>query len=66
MDMGPEMGYQMFGIGEKTLGGVFNKPKQMPGPSIGSRINVADAKKTAEAVKSWEARSSTVDGGSRR
>jgi hypothetical protein len=33
MDMGPGLGvYQMFGWGGKTVGGMFNKPKEMPAP----------------------------------
>jgi uncharacterized protein len=53
MDMGPEMGtYQMYGWKGKTLGGIFNKPKQMPGPpSWLPYIKVADSKKAAETVK---------------
>jgi uncharacterized protein len=53
MDMGPEMGtYQMYGLQGKTLGGMFNKSKQMPGPpSWLPYIKVADSKKTAETVK---------------
>jgi predicted enzyme related to lactoylglutathione lyase len=54
MDMG-EMGiYQMFGQSKKgrTLGGLFNKPSQMPGPPAWlPYIRVPDARKTAEAVK---------------
>jgi uncharacterized protein len=53
MDMGPEMGtYQIYGLKGKTLGGMFNKPKQMPGPpSWLPYIKVADSKKTAETIK---------------
>jgi predicted enzyme related to lactoylglutathione lyase len=53
MDMGPEMGtYQMYGLKGKTLGGMFNKPKQMSGPPAWlPYIKVADAKKAAETVK---------------
>lgn len=53
MDMGPELGtYQMFGMGGKVFGGIFNKPKQMPGPSNWlPYIRVPDAKKTAVALK---------------
>jgi uncharacterized protein len=49
MDMGPEMGtYQMYGRKGQTLGGMFTKPKQMPGPpSWLPYIKVADARKTA-------------------
>jgi predicted enzyme related to lactoylglutathione lyase len=53
MDMGPEMGtYQMYGLNGKTLGGMFNKPKQMPGPpSWLPYIRVADSKKVAATIK---------------
>jgi predicted enzyme related to lactoylglutathione lyase len=54
MDMG-EMGvYQMFGQTKqgRTLGGLFNKPSQMPGPPTWlAYIKVADARKSAEAIK---------------
>jgi len=54
MDMG-EMGvYQMFGQSKqgRTLGGLFNKPSQMPGPPAWlAYIKVPDARKTAAAVK---------------
>lgn len=30
MDMGPQGVYQMYGLGEKSLGGVMKKPDQMP------------------------------------
>jgi predicted enzyme related to lactoylglutathione lyase len=53
MDMGPEMGtYQMYGLKGKTLGGMFNKPKQMPGPPAWLPYKkVPDSKKAAETVK---------------
>jgi uncharacterized protein len=49
MDMGPEMGiYQMYGRKGQTLGGMFTKPKQVPGPAFWlPYIKVADARKTA-------------------
>ena len=54
MDMG-EMGvYQMFGQSKqgRTLGGLFNKPSQMPGPPAWvAYIKVPDARKTADAIK---------------
>lgn len=54
MDMG-EMGvYQMFGQSKqgRTLGGLFNKPSQMPGPPAWlAYIRVPDARKTADAIK---------------
>jgi predicted enzyme related to lactoylglutathione lyase len=53
MDMGPEMGtYQMFGVDGKVLGGMMNKPKQMPGPPAWMPyIHVKDVKKVAASVK---------------
>jgi predicted enzyme related to lactoylglutathione lyase len=54
MDMG-EMGtYQMFGQSKqgRTLGGLFNKSSQMPGPPAWlAYIKVPDARKSAEAIK---------------
>jgi predicted enzyme related to lactoylglutathione lyase len=51
-DMGPEMGtYQMFGWKGATLGGMFNKPSQVPGPPFWlPYIRVEDSKKTAERI----------------
>src|SRR5262245_51778652 len=53
MDMGEGMGlYQMFGQTKdgRTLGGLFNKPAQMPGPPAWlAYIKVPDARKSAEA-----------------
>jgi len=55
MDLGGGMGiYQMFGQSKQgpTLGGMFNKPSQMPGPSAWlAYIKVPDARKSAEAIK---------------
>lgn len=55
MDMGPDLGtYHMFGRTKtgRVLGGMFNKPAQMPGPSSWlPYIRVPDAKKTAATVK---------------
>ncbi|OFW29752.1 MAG: hypothetical protein A3G76_04910 [Acidobacteria bacterium RIFCSPLOWO2_12_FULL_65_11] len=52
MDMGPEVGlYQMYGWKGKTLGGMFNKSKSMPGPpSWLPYIKVADTKKAAKTA----------------
>jgi predicted enzyme related to lactoylglutathione lyase len=52
-DMGPEMGtYQMFGWDGKSMGGMFNKPKQVPGPAHWlAYAKVEDSKKAAAAVK---------------
>jgi predicted enzyme related to lactoylglutathione lyase len=54
MDMGPEMGtYQMYGRKGQTLGGMYTKPKQMPGPAFWlPYIKVADARKTAATTTS--------------
>jgi len=53
MDMGPELGtYQMYGWKGETLGGMFNKPKQVPGPPNWlPYIKVEDATTTAVLVK---------------
>ena len=53
MDMGPEMGtYQMYGWKGQTLGGMFNKSKQMPGPpSWLPYIKVKDSKTAANTAK---------------
>src|SRR5262249_15970466 len=52
MDMGPGLGtYQMFGWNNRPVGGMFNKPPQMQGPSFWlPYIKVADSKKVAAAV----------------
>jgi predicted enzyme related to lactoylglutathione lyase len=52
MDMG-EMGiYQMFGRGQWPLGGMFNKPAEMPGPPFWLYyIKVDDVDQTVEKVK---------------
>ena len=54
MDMG-EMGvYQMFGLTKqgRPQGGLFNKSSQMPGPPAWlAYIKVADARKSADAIK---------------
>jgi hypothetical protein len=53
MDMGPEMGmYQMYGWKGETLGGMFNKAPQSPGPPAWlPYIKVADTKKVVATVK---------------
>ncbi len=33
MDMGEAGTYQMYGLGEKKLGGMYNKTAEMPGPA---------------------------------
>jgi len=52
MDMGPEMGtYQMFGWHGRTLGGMFTKPAQMPGPPYWlPYAKVRDAKGAAATI----------------
>ncbi len=52
MDMG-EMGiYQMYGLGGTTLGGMFTKSEQMPGPPAWLLyVSVADVHATAEKIK---------------
>jgi hypothetical protein len=51
MDMGPMGVYQMYGIEGTTLGGMYNKPKDMPFPAHWlPYILVPDAKKAAAAM----------------
>jgi len=52
MDMGPMGVYQMFGQSkDRPLGGLFNKPKEMPGPPTWlPYIRIPDARKSAEAI----------------
>jgi predicted enzyme related to lactoylglutathione lyase len=52
MDMGPEVGtYQMYGWKGKTLGGMFNKSKNMPGPPAWlPYIKVTDTKQAVKKV----------------
>ena len=51
-DMGPLGIYFMFGRGGRTLGALFNKPAQMPGPPHWLLYaRVADAHKAATSVK---------------
>ncbi len=53
MDMGPTGMYHMFGLGGRTMGGMFTKSKEMPGPASWlAYIRVKDAKKTARAIAS--------------
>ena len=51
-DMGPEMGtYQMFGWNGKSMGGMHNHPKHVPGPAHWlAYAKVEDSKKAAAAV----------------
>ena len=48
MDMGPAGTYQMFGLGSGSVGGIFSKPSQMPGPPAWlPYIRVEDSKQVA-------------------
>lgn len=52
MDMGEAGTYQMYGLGDKTMGGMFNKPAEMPGPPMWLYYTVvSDVNKAAEKVK---------------
>ena len=52
MDMGGGNTYQMFGWGKNTIGGMFTKPKEMPGPPYWLPYAVvSDSKRTAETIK---------------
>jgi predicted enzyme related to lactoylglutathione lyase len=52
MDMGEAGLYQMYGIGGRTLGGMFNKPADVPAVSWLYYIHVADVNRTVEKMKS--------------
>jgi predicted enzyme related to lactoylglutathione lyase len=51
MDMGPSGSYDMFGIGDVTLGGMMNKMPEMPMPVWGYYFNVGNINEAAERVK---------------
>ena len=52
MDMGEAGTYQMYGKFDKTLGGMFNKPAEMPGPPFWLYyVTVPDVDSAAEQVK---------------
>lgn len=56
MDMGPMGTYLIFGLGDKQLGGMMNRPKEMPVSAWGYYVMVADldaalAKATATGAK---------------
>jgi predicted enzyme related to lactoylglutathione lyase len=54
MDMGPQGTYQMFGWKDRTLGGVFTKAPQQPGPPAWlAYINIADTNKAVPAIKNF-------------
>jgi predicted enzyme related to lactoylglutathione lyase len=53
MDMGPMGVYQMFGLGGRTMGGMFNKPAEMPAPPHWLPYAlVKDARVAADLVRS--------------
>jgi predicted enzyme related to lactoylglutathione lyase len=61
MDMGPIGQYQLFGRNGVELGGMYNKPAEMPGPPAWTHyMMVDDIQRAADAAKAGEARSSTV------
>ncbi len=52
MDMGPMGTYQMYGHGQKTLGGMFNKSSDMPAPPHWIYyVHVADMTAALDAVR---------------
>lgn len=53
MDMGPAGTYQMYGrVEDRSLGGIFNKPAEMPGPPAWLLyVRVPDVDQAAEKVK---------------
>jgi len=52
MDMGGGAIYQMYGGGDQTLGGMFNKPAEMPGPPFWLfYISVPDVEVSVEKVR---------------
>ena len=52
IDMGPMGTYQMFGVGGATLGGMMNKPEQMPATGWLYYFNVESAEAAAERLQS--------------
>ena len=51
MDMGPMGTYQMYGLDWIELGGMFNKPPEMPAVTWVNYIRIADINRGVEAVK---------------
>ena len=52
MDMGPVGQYQMFGRNGVELGGMYNKPAEMPGPPAWTHyMMVDDIQRAADAAK---------------
>lgn len=57
MDMGPLGIYQMYGQNDTILGGMFNKPSEMPGPAHWLfYVTVDDVDRVAERVKETSGR----------
>ena len=51
MDMGEAGTYRMYGFGQWPLGGIFNKPAEMPVPGWLYYIRVPDVREAVETVK---------------
>jgi predicted enzyme related to lactoylglutathione lyase len=51
MDMGPGGSYDMFGVGDVTLGGMMNKMPELPVPAWGYYFNVGNINEAAERVR---------------
>jgi len=52
MDMGPMGTYQIFNIGSTQIGGIMNKPNEMPVPAWAYYFNVGNIDEAAGRVKS--------------
>jgi len=51
MDMGPMGTYRIFGFGEEQMGGMMDKPAQMPAPAWNFYVNVDSVDAAAERIK---------------
>ena len=51
MDMGEAGIYQMYGLGERPLGGIYDRPAEMPAPAWLHSVRVADVAAAAETVR---------------
>ncbi len=51
MDMGPMGTYRIFGVGEEQMGGMMDKPEQMPAPAWNYYINVDSVDSALERVQ---------------
>jgi hypothetical protein len=51
MDMGPSGTYQMFATGGATVGGMMDKPEQMPKPAWLFYFNVPELDAAIEKIK---------------